>query len=102
MRCIEDSALPLLPDFGPAYMSELLWAMAFLGHRPSDNFTLVSQRMAHERGHVGVGVHRSASKGCCLGTWRYWGTDPATTLRWSVAALQKAYERGFGEVLPYE
>jgi len=36
-----------LPDFGPAYMSELLWSMAMQEHRPSNEFISV-RRMSQD------------------------------------------------------
>ncbi|GAX81031.1 hypothetical protein CEUSTIGMA_g8466.t1 [Chlamydomonas eustigma] len=41
-KAIEEAAMPLLPDFGPAYMSELLWSLATLGHKPSTDFISAS------------------------------------------------------------
>ena len=41
MFAIEEAAVPFLPDFGPAYMSELLWSLAVLGHKPSPDFISV-------------------------------------------------------------
>ena len=40
-----EAAVPFLPDFGPAYMSELLWSLAILGHKPGEGFILVRMDM---------------------------------------------------------
>ena len=42
---IEETSVVFLPDFGPAYMSELLWSMAMVEHKPSPDFISVSGRM---------------------------------------------------------
>eukprot|EP00955_Chlamydomonas_euryale_P014452 155396-Chlamydomonas_euryale.AAC.13 len=44
-QAIEEFSLPMLPDFGPAYMSELLWSMATLGHRPGETFVMAAMEV---------------------------------------------------------
>ena len=41
LRALEGASLGLLPDFGPGYLSELLWSMAVLEYQPGDEFLKV-------------------------------------------------------------
>ena len=31
-RALEENALPLIPDFGPRYLADFLWALAYTDH----------------------------------------------------------------------